>query len=231
MPTRHPPPQEGTATPGTLRVVSTTLHHATAQYRVPSIPRPPAAIPVPEGPSQAAAGSPLPPEHLGGADAPLNGAMQPGASPTRLAHPCEPSVPPPPRLPRTGQSLASVACALHALGERPPQPPQLGGHPHGVLPPLDGYGGGPHMGGVGPAARSPGPGGVGANTPRGPRLAVWSGSPALAVPPPPLEGWHAARSGGPFAGAPLGPGSPPRPLQRGRHPAGLDQRPPAAGCS
>ena len=58
-------------------------------------------------------------------------------------------------------------------------------------------GGGPQMGAVGPAARSPGPGGAGASAPRGPRLAVWHGSPALAVPPPPLEGWHTARSGGP----------------------------------
>ena len=68
-----PPPGRGAATPGMLRDVGTALHHATAQYRVPSVPRPPAAVPIPDGPSRAAAGSPQPPAHLGAADAPLEG--------------------------------------------------------------------------------------------------------------------------------------------------------------
>ena len=96
MPARHPYPRSGIATPGTLRAVGTALHHATAQYRVPSVPRPSAAVPVPNGPSRAAAGSPQPPAHLGAADAPLDGAVRPGASPMPLAHPCEPSAAPPP---------------------------------------------------------------------------------------------------------------------------------------
>ena len=60
---------------------------------------------------------PHPPEHLGAGDAPLDGTVRPGANPTPLAQPCEPSTAP--RLPRTEKSPASVACALPALGERP----------------------------------------------------------------------------------------------------------------
>ena len=111
-----PPGRHGDAL--SLRAVGTALHHAMARRRAPSVPRPPAAVTVPDGPSRAAASFPQPPEHVGAADAPLDGTVRPGAGPPPLARPCEPSATP--RLPRTERSLASVACALHALGERPP---------------------------------------------------------------------------------------------------------------
>ena len=117
-----------------------------------------------------------------------------------LAHVSRALVPPPPahrKAPRERR-----LCAARPRGAVPP-PPQPGGHPHGVLPQLDGHGREPQMMAVSPVARSPGPGGVRARAPRGPQLAVWRGSPALAVPPPTLEGWHAALLGRPPAG--LGP--------------------------
>ena len=138
------------------------------------------------------------------------------------------ALPPPPPAHKTVPRERRL-CAARPRGAAP-RPPQPGGHPHGVLPQLDGYGSGPQMGAVSPATHSLGPGGIKASAPRGPRLALWRGSLALAVPPPPLEGWRAALSGGPSGGTPLGPGFPPYPPRRGRHPAGVDQRPPAPGA-
>ena len=127
--TAPPPPRSGTATPGTLRVVGTAVHHATAQYRVPSVQRLPAAVPIPDGPSRAAARSPQPPAHLGAVDAPLDGAVRPGASPTPLAHPCEPSAAPPAS--RAPSSPSQASHVRYTPSRCCPQPPQLGGHPSG----------------------------------------------------------------------------------------------------
>ena len=107
---------------------------------------------------------------------------------------------------------------LRPRGAGPPRAPS-GGHPHGMLPLLDGHGREPQVVAVAPELRAPGPGGIGPRPPRGPRLAVRPGDPTLAVPPPPLEGGRADLQSRPPAGAPLGPGSPSRPAEPRRLPA------------
>ena len=71
----------------------------------------------------------------------------------RRPRPCEPRTAPPPpahsEVPREHRVRAA-----RPRGAVPP-PPQPGGHPHGVLPPLDGHGRAPQMGAVSPTARSP----------------------------------------------------------------------------
>ena len=141
---------------------------------------------------------------------------------------CTTHSPPPPPVQRKVPRECCL-CAARPRGAAP-QPLQPGGHPHGVLPQLDGHGHGLRVGAISPAARSPRPGGIRAHTPRGPQLVVWRGSPALALPPPPPEGWRAALSGCPPAGTPLGPRSPPCPPRQSRHPAGLGQRTAAPGA-
>ena len=146
-----------------------------------------------------------------------------------LAHVSRPPRPPPPPAHGTVPRERCLCAARHRGAM--PLPHQPGGHPHGVLPQLDGHRRGPRVGAVSPAARSSGPGGVRARAPRGPQLAVWRSCPTLAPPPPPpLQGWRAALSGRPRAGTPLGPRSPPHLPRRCRHPVGLGQRSPAPGA-
>ena len=164
----------------------------------------------------AAAGFPQPPADLGAADAPLGGAERPGAGPPPLAHPCEPRVAPPPR------AHGEVPCSRRLRAPRPLgavlPPPQPRGHPHGMLPPLDGHGRGPY-GGLSALQR----------VPRGPAVSGPALHEALSrrygVAAPlwrsPRLHWrrHAALLGRPPVGAPLGPGSPPRPPPRRLGPA------------
>ena len=159
----------------------------------------------------------------------LNGAERPGAGPPPLARPCEPRTTPPPPPAHRKVPHQRRLCAVRPR-EAVPQPPPPGGHPHGVLPPLDGHERGPELGAISPAARFPGTGGISARAPRGPQLAVWRCRCALAVPSPPLRGWRAALFGRPVAGTPLGPGFPPRPPRHGPRRAGLGQRPHAPGA-
>ena len=137
---------------------------------------------------------------------------------------------PPPHHPRTERSLAAVACALHAL--QGPSPRLLGLEDilMGCFLHWTDTGADPRWGLSALQCVPQRLGSVGPRPPRGPWLAVWRSGPALAVPPPPLEGGHATLPGRPPAGAPLGPGSPPRPPCRSRRTAGLDQRSPAPGA-
>ena len=141
------------------------------------------------------------------------------ARPLPLAHPCEPGATRPPRAsparctPSGGCPPATSAWRTSSWGTSSTRRPR--GWP---------------VGAVGATTSPPWPGSIRAHTPRGPQLEVWRGSPALAVPLPPLERGHATRSCGPSAGTPLGPGSPPRPPQRGLRPTGLRQRPTAPGA-
>ena len=204
MPAQYPPPlQVGTASPPSLCTAQTASRMPQRDIAYP----PYRALPPPSPYRMGRRGpQPVSRSRLLGrrlAHVPLGGAERPGTGPPPLARPSKPRAAPLPpahgRVPR-GRRLRSPR-----PGGAGPPPPQSGGHPHGMLPPLDGHGRGPQVGAVDPTARPPGPGSVGPRAPRGPRLAVWPGSYALAVPPPPLEGGRVALPGRPPAGAPLGP--------------------------
>ena len=125
---RHPPPppvRHGNAL--SLLAVVMALDHDTARRGVPFVPRPPAALPVPDGPLRAAASFSQPPEHVGAVDARLNGTVRPGAGPQPLARPCEPSATPPPPPPPPAHTTMVTKCRLCAAcpregGPKPPQP-------------------------------------------------------------------------------------------------------------
>ena len=134
VPARYAPPplQVGTVSPS-----------RTAQ-REQQAKRRGATVPVLDGPSRAAAGFPQPPADLEAVDTPLDGAERPGAGPLPLAHPCEPCATPP------SPAHGEVPSERRLRAPRPrgavAPPPQPRGHPHGVLPPMDGHGRAPRWG-------------------------------------------------------------------------------------
>ena len=114
-PARYPPPPP----PGWCGVDPPALHSAEImqndppQRPVTPVPRPFAAVPVPDGPARDAAVLPQPPAGLGAADAPLGGAGRPGTGPPPLNAHVSRALPP--RRQRSEGILAAVTCALHAL--------------------------------------------------------------------------------------------------------------------
>ena len=137
VPTGSPPPQVVRRRPFAL-LGAVTKQNASPHHRVPPVPRAPAAIPVPGGQARAAATLPRPPAGLGAADAPVGGAERPGTGHPPLAGPSEPlAAPSPPLL--GGRPRDRRLRPLRPRGASPPASPS-GGHPHGMLPQLDGHG-------------------------------------------------------------------------------------------
>ena len=143
------------------------------------LPRPPAAVPEPDGPARAAASFPRPLGGLGAAHAPLGAAGRSGKGPPPLARPCESRTTPPCRQ-RTEGSLAAVTCALHALKRLILRLLNL--EDVLMLSPLEGDEREPQVGALSRAVRPPGPHGGGPRAPRGPRLAVWPAAALLRSP-------------------------------------------------
>ena len=158
----------------------------------------------------------------------MGGAERPGAGPPPLARPCEPHAAPP-HHPRTEGSLAAVACALHALEGPVPRLLSKEDILMGCFLRWADTGADPKRG---LSALQRVPQGRAVSGPALHEALGWRYGLAATLSRSPASIGGRARSSprSPPVGAPLGPGSPPRPPRQCRYPAGLDQHFPAPGA-